>query len=112
MINDTIVLEDDQLRNLFDNLRNVCGCMTRTWVFADECRDIEPKDMANQIIDVVGEGPTYLSFDLDALDSVANASSSAVEPFGLDHIWIYDVLKHLRLSNRIDLVGGEGSPET
>jgi len=78
-----------------------------TTLFADECRDIEPKDMANQIIDVVGEGPTYLSFDLDALDSVANASSSAVEPFGLDHIWIYDVLKHLRLSNRIDLVGAD-----
>jgi agmatinase/guanidinopropionase len=48
-----------------------------------------------------------LSFDLDALDSCTNASSSAVEPFGLDHIWTYDVLKHLRLSNRIDLVGAD-----
>ena len=78
-----------------------------TALMADDCRDIDPKDMADQIINVVGEGPTYLSFDLDALDSCTNASSSAVEPFGLDHIWTYDVLKHLRLSNRIDLVGGD-----
>lgn len=78
-----------------------------TTLFADECRDYDPKDMANKIIDVVGEGPTYLSFDLDALDSVANSSSSAVEPFGLDHIWVYDVLRHLRRSKRIDLVGAD-----
>jgi agmatinase len=76
-------------------------------VFADEARIMTPREMADQIIEVVGDGPTYISLDLDCLDPVFNSASSAVEPFGLDANWIYDVLKLVRMSGKVNLVGAD-----
>ena len=76
-------------------------------VFADEARIMTPREMADQIIKVVGDGPTYISLDLDCLDPVFNSASSAVEPFGLDANWIYDTLKLVRMSGKVNLVGAD-----
>lgn len=78
-----------------------------TSYMADECRDMHPKEMAQKIIDVVGDGPTYISFDLDGLDAIFNSASSAVEPFGLDANWCWDVLRNVRASGRVNLVGAD-----
>ena len=74
---------------------------------ADEARMMPPKEMAQIIIDRVGDGPTYLTFDLDCLDPIYNSASSAVEPFGLDMNWCWDVLKEVRLSGKVNLVGAD-----
>ncbi len=78
-----------------------------TVVFGDEARLKTPQEMADQIIKVVGDGPTYISLDLDCLDPVYNSASSAVEPFGLDANWVYDVLKLVRISGKVNLVGAD-----
>jgi arginase family enzyme len=75
--------------------------------FADEARVMSPHEMAEKIIEVVGDGPTYISLDLDCLDPVYNSASSAVEPFGLSANWVYDVLKLVRMSGKVNLVGAD-----
>jgi arginase family enzyme len=75
--------------------------------FADECRAMSAEAMAEKVIEVVGDGPTYVSFDLDALDPVYNSASSAVEPFGLDANWCWDVLRTVRASGKVNLVGAD-----
>ena len=74
---------------------------------ADECRHTDYKVMAERIIDRVGDGPVYLSLDLDGLDSIYNSASSAVEPFGLSAGWIWDVIRHVRASGKVNLVGAD-----
>jgi arginase family enzyme len=78
-----------------------------TVFFADEARAMTPREMADQIIEVVGDGPTYISLDLDCLDPIFNSASSAIEPFGLDANWIHDVLKLVRMSGKVNLVGAD-----
>ena len=78
-----------------------------TSYMADDCRAMDPKEMAQRVIEVVGDGPTYLSFDLDALDPPWNSASSAVEPFGLTANWCWDVIKNVRASGKVDLVGAD-----
>ena len=75
--------------------------------YAQEARHMPVEEMAQNIIDVVGDGPTYVSFDLDALDPVFNSASSAVEPFGLDANWCHDVLRLVRASGQVNLVGAD-----
>ena len=76
-----------------------------TAVSADEARATSVVDMAQKIIDVVGDGPTYITMDLDGLDAIYNSASSAVEPFGLDAGWVWDVLRTVRASGKVNLVG-------
>lgn len=76
-------------------------------VMAEECRITSAEVMAQRVIERVGDGPTYLTFDLDALDPTANSASSAVEPFGLDANWCWDVIKHVRASGKVNLVGAD-----
>ena len=65
------------------------------------------KDMAQKIIEVVGDGPTYITVDLDGLDAVYNSASSAVEPFGLEAGWLWDVFREVRASGKVNLVGAD-----
>ena len=78
-----------------------------TAVTADEARRQSAEDMAAQIIDVVGDGPTYITLDLDGLDAIYNSASSAVEPFGLDACWLWDVFREVRASGKVNLVGAD-----
>lgn len=77
-----------------------------TWFSADDCRVHGAKKMAEKVVEVVGKAPVYLSLDLDALDPAFNASSSAVEPFGLTTWFIYDVMRYVRKAG-VNLVGAD-----
>jgi agmatinase len=74
---------------------------------ADQARAMAAKDMAQKIIEVVGDGPTYITVDLDGLDAVYNSASSAVEPFGLEAGWLWDVFREVRASGKVNLVGAD-----
>ena len=74
---------------------------------ADEAHAMAAKDMAQRIIEVVGDGPTYITVDLDGLDAVYNSASSAVEPFGLEAGWLWDVFREVRASGKVNLVGAD-----
>ncbi len=74
---------------------------------ADKCREIGAKQMAEKVIEVVGDGPVYLTLDLDSLDPSFNSSSSAVEPFGLTTWFIWDVIRYVRESGKVNLVGAD-----
>ena len=78
-----------------------------TSYFADQCRAMSAEEMAEKVIAVVKDAPTYVTFDLDALDPVYNSASSAVEPFGLDANWCWDVLRNVRASGKVNLVGAD-----
>ena len=74
---------------------------------AEECRVTPAEEMAQRVIDVVGDGPVYCTFDVDSLDPIYNHASSAVEPFGLSANWCWDVLKLVRASGKVNLVGAD-----
>jgi arginase family enzyme len=74
---------------------------------ADECRDVGARAMAEKVIEVVGDGPVYLTLDLDSLDPSFNSSSSAVEAFGLTTWFIWDVIRYVRQSGKVNLVGAD-----
>jgi arginase family enzyme len=76
-------------------------------VMAEECRVTPAEEMAQRVIDVVGDGPVYCTFDVDCLDPIYNHASSAVEPFGLSANWCWDVLKFVRASGKVNLVGAD-----
>jgi arginase family enzyme len=78
-----------------------------TVAMAEECRVTPAEEMAQRVIEVVGDGPVYCTFDLDALDPIYNHASSAVEPFGLSANWCWDVLKFVRASGKVNLVGAD-----
>jgi len=78
-----------------------------TSYFADDCRRMAPEEMAEKIIEVVGDGPTYITLDLDGLDATYNSASSAVEPFGLSANWVWDVLREVRASGKVQIVGAD-----
>ncbi len=78
-----------------------------TTVMAEECRVTPAEEMAQRVIEVVGDGPVYLTFDLDSLDPIYNHASSAVEPFGLSANWCWDVMKLVRASGKVNLVGAD-----
>ncbi len=74
---------------------------------ADEVWDLGAEMLADKVIEVVGDGPVYLSFDADCLDPVYCSSSSAVEPFGLTTRQVYDIVRRVRKSGKVNLVGAD-----
>ncbi len=78
-----------------------------TTYMSDDCRARAPEKMAEIVLEVVGDGPTYLTFDLDCLNPTDNSASSAVEPFGLSSNWCWDVIRTLRASGKVNLVGAD-----
>ncbi len=74
---------------------------------ADECRELGARAMAEKTVSVVGDGPVYLTLDLDCLDPAFNSSSSSVEPFGLTTWFLWDVIRTVRESGKVNLVGAD-----
>ncbi|USD19598.1 arginase family protein [Microbulbifer variabilis] len=74
---------------------------------ADQVFELGTDKIAERILEVVGDGPTYFTLDLDSLDATDNASNSAVEPFGLKSRQIWDIIRYLRKNGDIDLVGAD-----
>ncbi len=77
-----------------------------TFYTADEVWDLGAKAMAEKVLEIVGDGPVYISFDADCLDPIYNSSSSAVEPFGLTTRQVYDILRTVRKAG-VNLVGAD-----
>lgn len=73
---------------------------------ADEVFDLGVETVCERILEVVGDGPVYLSFDCDSLDPAYNASNSAIEPFGLTSRQVWDIIRTVRAAG-VELVGAD-----
>ncbi len=73
---------------------------------SDDVFDLGVKTILKEAIEVIGEGPTYLTFDLDVLDPTYHVSNSSPEPFGLTTRQIYDLISGFR-GAQINLIGGD-----
>jgi len=78
-----------------------------TVLTADEVWDLGTDDVVERIIEVVGDGPVYLTLDCDCLDTAWSTSNSAVEPFGLSSRQVWDIIRKVRASGKINLVGAD-----
>lgn len=78
-----------------------------TVLSADDVWDMGTDAVVEKILEVVGDGPVYFSLDCDALDAADNASNSAIEPFGISSRQIWDIIRKVRKSNKVNLVGAD-----
>ncbi|MGK7953967.1 MAG: arginase family protein [Crocosphaera sp.] len=78
-----------------------------TVLMADEVFDMGIDAVVEKILQVVGDGPVYFTLDCDALDTPYNHSNSAVEPFGLNSRQIWDIIRKVRATNQVNLVGAD-----
>jgi arginase family enzyme len=78
-----------------------------TVLTADDVWDAGIDNVVEQILSVVGDGPVYFSLDCDALEPSDNASNSAVEAFGLTARQIWDIIRKVRKTNKVNLVGAD-----
>ena len=70
----------------------------------EDVRAMGIEDVVQEIRRVVGEGPTYLTLDLDALGSPYMPGVTLPEPFGLSDHDVRDLLQGLR---GVDFVGAD-----
>lgn len=75
-----------------------------TVVHADEVSGRGIESISNQIREVIGEGPTYVSFDIDSLDPAFAPGTGTPEVGGLT---TREVLALLRSLKGINMVGGD-----
>jgi len=78
-----------------------------TVLSADDVWDMGVDAVVDKILEVVGDGPVFFSLDCDALDATDNASNSAIEPFGLTARQVWDIIRKVRKSNKVNLVGAD-----
>jgi arginase family enzyme len=78
-----------------------------TVLSADDVFDLGVDAVVERILSVVGGGPVYLSLDCDSLDAPYNHSNSAIEPFGLTSRQVWDIVRMVRASGDVDLVGAD-----
>lgn len=80
-----------------------------TWFSSDDVWDLGAKYIAEKVVEVVGEGPVYITVDLDVLDPTYHSSNSSPDPFGITSRQLYDILRHARKAGTINLVGADVS---
>ncbi len=74
-------------------------------IFMHEVRELGIDAVAERALAAVGEGPAYLSLDIDVLDPAFAPGSGTPEPGGMSTV---DLLRATRLlASRLDLVGAE-----
>lgn len=73
-------------------------------IHIEEYNDLGPEKVIEEARSVVGNGPTYISFDVDALDPVYAPGTGTPEIGG---ITTYDAQKMLRGLSGLNLVGGD-----
>ncbi len=73
-------------------------------VTTEEFREKGVKEMIKEARKIVGDGPCYLTFDLDALDPIQMPGIGLPEPFGLS---VTDVLDFIRGLRGLDFVGAD-----
>ena len=69
---------------------------------ADEVHAVPATDIANQVIERVGKGPSYLTFDIDCLDPTFAPGTGTPVPGGLSTYQALDVIRGLK---GLDFVG-------
>jgi len=74
---------------------------------ADEVYDMGTDAIADRVIEVVGDGPVYFTLDADCFDTAWSTSNSAVEPFGLSSRQVWDIVRKVRASGKVNLVGAD-----
>ena len=74
---------------------------------ADEDYDRGTDAIADRVIEVVGDGPVYFTLDADCFDTAWSTSNSAVEPFGLSSRQVWDIVRKVRASGKVNLVGAD-----
>jgi arginase family enzyme len=74
---------------------------------ADDVYDLGADAIAERVIEVVGDGPVYFTLDADCFDTAWSTSNSAVEPFGLSSRQVWDIVRKVRASGKVDLVGAD-----
>ncbi len=74
---------------------------------ADEVYDMGADAIAERVIEVVGDGPVYFTLDADCFDTAWSTSNSAVEPFGLSSRQVWDIVREVRASGKVNLVGAD-----
>lgn len=70
----------------------------------DDVADLGIEGTAAEIRRVVGDGPTYISFDIDAMDTAYAVGTGAPEPGGLT---MREALGILRGMHGLDIIGGD-----
>lgn len=76
-----------------------------TSVFMGEVRELGVDELVEAVVASVGEGPTYLSVDIDVLDPAFAPGTGTPEPGGMTSD---ELLRACRaLASRLDLVGAE-----
>jgi agmatinase/guanidinobutyrase len=78
-----------------------------TFITTDEFWEMGAKAVAEKTLEVVGEGPTYLTFDLDVLDTIEHRSNGAPEPFGLTWRQVYDFTRYVHDADKVNFVGAD-----
>ena len=73
-------------------------------VYMDEFYDLGPKKTVEEIRRVVGDGPTYISFDVDGLDPVYAPGTGTPEVGGITTVEALIMLRGLR---GLNLIGGD-----
>lgn len=71
---------------------------------ADEVAELGTAHTIERIKQVVGQGPTYITFDIDALDTPWAIGTGAPEPGGLT---MREALSILRGMHGLDIIGGD-----
>ena len=105
---------EDPKRHIMIGLRGTVGCdlepfewaqaqgMTLLWMH--ECTELGPRGIIDRIRAVVGDGPTYLSLDVDGVDPADFPGTCSPEPGGLTIREVQTILRGLR---GINLVGAD-----
>ena len=73
-------------------------------VYMDEFYDLGPKAVVEEARQIVGDGPTYISFDVDGLDPVYAPGTGTPEVGGLTTLEAQIMIRGLR---GLNLVGGD-----
>jgi len=73
-------------------------------VYMEEFYELGPKAVAEEACRVVGDGPTYISFDVDGLDPVYAPGTGTPEAGGLTTLEAQMMIRGLQ---GLDLVGGD-----
>ena len=71
---------------------------------ADEVHERGTKSIIEEMRDIIGDGPFYLTLDTDVFDPAYLPATTLPEPFGLTSIQVRDILRGVR---GMDLVGAD-----
>jgi len=108
--NDTSVFREAVIAGAIDPERTIqIGIRNRAWfiwdfshasgmrvVSADEVHENGIEPVIEEMKNIIGDGPVYLSIDTDGIDAVHMPGTTLPEPFGLTPLQVRDVVRGMR----------------